>query len=262
MTAYNDSIMDRLALSLTAKEKAILPHLPYLLQDLWELGSVPEDIITLLKSIDFASRNNGILDLACGKGAVSVKLSKALNIKTKGIDIIKEFIDYAKMKAKEYNVEELCSFEIEDINLSVQKERNYDCVILGATGNVLGTPEQLLTKLKPIIVKGGYIVLDDAYVDNKNNSLRFEYDYLTYQQWLNLFDAQNLTLINKIESDIESQYDLNISNTKMIEKRANQLKKIYKDKSCLFDDYVKSQMEETEDLNDSIIGVTWLLQKN
>ena len=50
----------------------------------------------------------------------------------KGIDLMPEFIEYAKQKAKEFNVDDLCDFLIGDINEAVKIEKDYDCVIFGA----------------------------------------------------------------------------------------------------------------------------------
>ena len=89
-----------------------------------------------------------MLDLACGKGAVSVQAAKGLNCKVKGIDIIPEFIGYAIGKAKEYGVEDLCESRTGDINNAVNVEKNYDIVILGAVGDVPGYLEETIQKSK------------------------------------------------------------------------------------------------------------------
>lgn len=59
--------------------------------------------------------NLQVLDLGCGKGAVSIKLAKALRCKCHGIDAVPEFIAAAKEKAKEYGVDTLCQFEAGDV---------------------------------------------------------------------------------------------------------------------------------------------------
>jgi 2-polyprenyl-3-methyl-5-hydroxy-6-metoxy-1,4-benzoquinol methylase len=102
------------------------------------------------------------LDLACGKGAVSVQLAKALGCRVTGIDIIPEFIDDAIKKAQEYGVESLCEFKRGDINEAVKTQKEYDIVILGAVGDVLGNPEQTIQKLKQTVKNSGYIFIDDA----------------------------------------------------------------------------------------------------
>ena len=78
----------------------------------------------------------------CGKGAVSVSLAKMFKCKVTGIDIIPEFIDFFKKKAKEYGVGNLCEFKVGDINESIEIEKNYDIVIFRAVGDVLGSAEE------------------------------------------------------------------------------------------------------------------------
>jgi len=53
----------------------------------------------------------------------------------------------------------LCDFKIGDINEAVNIENNYDVVILGAVGDVLGTPEETIQKLKSTIKNGGTYLL-------------------------------------------------------------------------------------------------------
>ncbi|MEW5953106.1 MAG: hypothetical protein AB1815_05035 [Bacillota bacterium] len=79
------NVEEKLAKSLTAESTRLIPFLPYLLQDLWELGSSPKDIIDMAsKHINiYISNKTKVLDLACGKGAVSIRLSKALMMSSK-----------------------------------------------------------------------------------------------------------------------------------------------------------------------------------
>ena len=122
----DNSVKEKWAKSLTAETTELIPYLPYLLQDLWEIGSSPEDIVKLI-SLHIPNRESfRVLDLACGKGVVSVIIAKELNVHVKGIDIMSEFISYAEQKAKEYNVENLCCFALNDINVSVNEEKDYD----------------------------------------------------------------------------------------------------------------------------------------
>ena len=120
-------IEEKLACSLSgAKTTEIIPFLPYLLQDFWELGSDPEIMTELIDKYIRLSENTRILDLGCGKGAVSVKTAQKLGVKVKGIDLIPEFVEFAEQKAKEYKVDDLCEFETGDINEAVKTESGYD----------------------------------------------------------------------------------------------------------------------------------------
>ena len=54
---------EALATSLTADTTELLPFLPYLLQDFWELGSDPEVMIRLIKKHIALSPEISVLDL-------------------------------------------------------------------------------------------------------------------------------------------------------------------------------------------------------
>lgn len=101
------------------QDTAIVPFLPYILQDFWEIGTPPEIIIDLVQKHcnDYSKLN--VLDLGCGKGAVSLKLAQALKCSCYGIDGIPEFIRTSEEKALEYGVDALCRFEAADIRTRI-----------------------------------------------------------------------------------------------------------------------------------------------
>jgi ubiquinone/menaquinone biosynthesis C-methylase UbiE len=252
---------EKLALSLSAETTELLPFLPYLLQDLWELGSNWKDMAALLKKHMPISEKTKILDLACGKGAVSTNIAKNLNVRTDGYDLIPDFIEEAIKKAKEMQVDSLCHFKCGDAKEAVTLENDYDCVILGGSGNILGdTWQEALTKMIKTVKPLGYIMIDESYLsDNSSNEeLKFEYDQLTHEQWLQLFIDNGLILLDEIQNAEEYDYD---SDTKTIATRASELIIKHPEKRAMFEGYIQSQINQCIDLKDSVIAVTWLLQK-
>lgn len=247
----------KLAKSLTAETTDLIPYLPYLLQDLWELGSSPEDIKELIKNNIQMSQETKVLDLACGKGAVGVQLARAFGCKVKGIDIMPEFIEYAKKMAGEYSVETICQFVVEDIKQSVRDERDYDIVIFGAAGDVLGSPAETLSRLKGTVKKGGYIFIDDAYiVDGLDET------YLSREQWLQVFNGAGVRLVAEKAIDHRELVEINRINQARIIRRSSELMALYAEKRDIFEGYIKSQQSECDQLECEITGVTLLLQVN
>ncbi len=248
------NVEEKLAKSLTAEFTELIPYLPYLLQDLWELGSSPKDVIDMIQKHIQISENTKVLDLACGKGAVSVQVAKALGCMMKGIDIIPEFIDFAKKKAQEYGVKNLCEFKVGDINEVVKVEKDYDIVILGAVGDVLGTPEQTTQKLKGTVKNGGYIIIDDVYGNNDSDGI-----YPTREKWILFFQNAGVKLIDERFNKEDELKDLNDEQQSFIVKRANELKEKHPEKAYLFESYIKSQQAECDELENELIGVTMFL---
>ena len=121
--------------SLEVNEK-ILTHMPYLLQDLWALGSSVEQIIKLLFDLNKSSEICRVLDLGCGKGALSVKIASKFGFEVTGIDAMKEFLSVAREKADEFNVADKCNFVENDILEFTKSPHDFDLVILASIGGV------------------------------------------------------------------------------------------------------------------------------
>ena len=261
-----NEIKEALACSLTADTTELLPFLPYLLQDFWELGSDPEVMIRLIKNQVPLSSETRVLDLACGKGAVSVKVAERLHIKVKGIDILPEFIAFANQKAGEHHVADLCEFVALDINQAVKNEKDYDVVIFGAAGIVLGEPAEMLRKLKSVIKPGGYILIDEGYLPDgvKQDDVKCSsYELLTGEQWAALFNEAGLKLIEMVSDENNDTPASGDSDTGMafITARANELTQKHPDKKAIFEGYVRDQRSEYDDIENTIICVTWMLRK-
>jgi len=261
MTSTTDK---NLAHSLTADTVELIPFLPYLLQDFWELGSDPDLMSELIQKYVDISDGTRVLDLACGKGPVSVKVAHKLRVKVKGIDLTPAFIEYAKQKAREFNVDCLCEFVLEDINTAVEREKGYDCVIYGAVGTaVLGSPMEALTKLKATVKPGGYILIEEGYISDEGSrdDVRHNKDaYYPLRQWMDWFDEAGLTLVETASGHSEGNLDSE-SGMAAITARAGELIEKHPDKKALFESYVRNQQNEYDDIDDSLVCVTWVLRK-
>ena len=258
----NEALLEKLAGSLTAEDTALVPFLPYLLQDLWELGASPQTVVDLIGRHVKAPETQHFLDLACGKGAVSVAIAKAFGAPVAGIDIVPEFIEFATYKAKEHRVASLCTFIVADANTVVRNSAYYDIVIFGAAGNVLGEPEETLKLLGNTVRENGFVIIDEGYLEDGHAEVRYQnYAYLTRQQWLECFGRAGLRLLEEVVSLPEACAAANGADLQKIEGRAQELSALYPQKKALFDDYVASQADEGHDLEAALTAVTWILQR-
>lgn len=251
---------EKLARVLGGETTELIPFLPYLLQDLWTLGSSPRDMVNLIKKHVPLSPDIRILDLACGKGAVSIKIAQELSVNVYGFDLMPDFIEYANQKAKELKVDSLCHFSLGDANEIVNVEKNYDCVIFGAAGDVLGAPQEALNKLLKTIRPKGFILIVEAYLrdGSSNDEVKYKYAYLTHEQWMRLFKDGGLRLLEEITGGEECNFD---SDNNAIALRANELMVKHPEKRTIFEGYIQSQLNECEDLENNVAGVTWILQR-
>ncbi|MBE0700808.1 MAG: class I SAM-dependent methyltransferase [Acholeplasmataceae bacterium] len=249
-------IEEKLAKSLTADTIELIPYLPYLLQDLWELGSSPNDMVHLISKHILVTNETKVLDLACGKGAVSIHIAKTFGCHVKGVDIMPEFIEDAIRKAKEYGVEAICEFVVADINISVEIEKDFDVVILGAVGEVLGNPEETLHKLSATIKTDGYVLLDDGYAISESDAAN-----LTKNKYLKQIKKAGFQLIEDLLVNEAEFIDVVEEQMEKLSIRTNELKKKHPKHAHLFDQYLKSQLAEIDELENDLIGVTMLLKK-
>ena len=245
---------DKLAKSLSAQTAELNPYLPYLLQDLWELGGLPEDVLTLLQPYGCEHKQMKVLDLACGKGAVSIRLAKELSCHVKGVDIMPEFVAAARENAAKHGVQAICEFETGDIGTAVEKERGYDAVLFIAVGDVLGDPLATLLKLRQTVGRGGLIVIDDAYAPEGSDSGCYPLG-----DWLHAFYDAGVAVLGELKPDEKTLEKVNQYNQSHIELRAEELKRMHPELSHIFDEYVSSQLEECDRLSSELTGVTWLL---
>ncbi|MDD3941364.1 MAG: class I SAM-dependent methyltransferase [Sphaerochaetaceae bacterium] len=249
MSGYDET----LAASLTASDTRLIPFLPYLLQDIFELGSDSREIAGLLALHACPDESSRIIDLGCGKGAVSLEIASRFSCRVEGRDLMEAFIAEAKARAEASNLSSLCNFVVEDLRRSVQTERGYDVAIYGAVGPVFGDQRRCLSSLRPVVRSGGYLVIDDAWGPEGSG-------YPTLAQWRDLFGTTGYAVVAEVPVDSGWLQSENERNQACIEQRAQELCGAYPDLSDMFIRYVEDQRAECEELANTIVGVTWLLQ--
>ena len=132
--------------ALDGTEIGLLKYLPYILQDSWELGTSADEIIPIIKKYKINYSNLNIFDLGSGKGAISIKIASELKCKCFGIDGMDDFVIFSKNKAREYFVNDLCTFETNDIRTRIKTLGKYDIILSMAIGPVFGNYYDTLTQ--------------------------------------------------------------------------------------------------------------------
>jgi ubiquinone/menaquinone biosynthesis C-methylase UbiE len=240
------------------QDTAIIPFLPYILQDFWELGTPTEVVVNLVQKHCKNYSTLRVLDLGCGKGAVSVKLAAALKCNCYGIDGIPEFIETAKEKAKEYSVDTLCHFEVGDVREKIKKSDKFDVIILGATGPIYDDYYTALTTLSNHLTDAGIIIIEEAYI---NDASLFQHPpYLFRKALLKQFTNAGMELIDETANKYSDYFD-STKEKENIVIRCNELKTKHLEKSSLFENYVQSQTSEYDVLESEMDGSIMVLKK-
>jgi len=255
-----ENLKNSIIKSLDGKDEQLYQYLPYLLKDLWEIGSSPEIINQLLIKDNCIQKQSKVLDLGCGKGAISVNIAKQFGCHVLGIDAMPEFIEEANLWAEKYHQTDLCTFEVDDIRKRVKTLRNYNLIVLGSIGPVFGNIEATLKNVNSVLVKNGYVILDDGFIP-ENSDFKNE-NYLKKNEALMQIKNAGFEIVESlvIGNDFMEESDADIY--KNIERRAQELIKKYPEKSHLFEEYLRIQRIENDILENKVECVTWLLKKS
>ena len=254
------SIEESVVEAMDGSDAELFPFLPYILQDLWEIGSDPAIIISLVRKHFRDPSRLKVLDLGCGKGAVSVRLSETCGCSCLGIDAIGAFIEDAREKAVEYGVSHLCAFEVGDIRTWIKTLKDFDLIILGSIGPVLGDHITTLSALSPVLGMSGAVILDDGYLEDTST---FEDPSLRKRAEL-IEDIQSagMLLIDEVimpRDEIKTSDDFIF---KQIEGRCKELIQKYPDRKHLFETYVRQQQDENDVLENRIICSAMVIKKD
>ena len=253
------SLEESVAAAMDAQQDtAIVPFLPYIFQDWWELGTPSEIVLKIIQNHSETYSDLQVLDLGCGKGAVSIKLAEALKCKCHGIDAIPEFIAAAKEKAKEHGVDTLCQFEVGDARKRIEELGTFDIFIFGATGPIFNDYYTALTAISEHLTDKGIIVIDEAYIDDEST---FQHSLLvTRKKLLKQFEQAGMELIDEIVEK-HSVFADSTKDMENIVKRCNELKIKHPEKSYLFENYVQNQASEYDILENKVGGSIMVLKK-
>lgn len=266
---------EKLAASLTAEDAGLVPFLPYLLQDIYQLGGSGALSAQLLEELG-PSTPARLLDLACGKGAVSLEIARRLDYTVRGVDLLPPFVAEANNRAERAGLANRCQYVVGDVNLAVRELAGWDVVLFCAAGDVLGPPAEMLGKLKGTLRAWGYIVLDESFLpeaaarggrspgeeETGDPGILYQnYEYLTEENWAVLFREAGLREVARKLVAAGEMAEGNAADLAAIEKRAAELMTRYPEKAALFAGYVASQHNEVQDLENSLINAVWLLQR-
>lgn len=252
------SLEESVVVAMDTTDTAIFPYLPYILQDFWEIGTSAQEVVTLLERQKMNHAQLEILDLGCGKGAVSIKLADKFRCRCLGIDAAKEFINEAKCVAKEYALNTLCEFRVADIRKEIIDLGKYDIIILGAIGQVFGNYYETLTTLLPHLNNDGVIIIDDGYIENNDGALSVS--VLDKEELLRQVNKVGMKIYDEIRVTQEV-FDNNEDDFQSLVQRCEELKIKNPEKASLFQSYIENQRQEYITLEKDIVCSVMLIKK-
>jgi SAM-dependent methyltransferase len=260
MTTQGLSIEESVVRAMDGTDPGIYPFLPYILQDIWEIGTDPAMVIRLMRAHFGDCTGLQVLDLGCGKGAVSVRLASRLGCRCHGIDAVPEFIRIAREKAAEYGVSSLCRFEVGDIREQVHGLPPSDAIILGAIGPVLGDWRQSLRSLSGILAPGGVIIADDGFIEDGSD---FSHPLILKKgELLEQIDQAGMRMSESLTVERERILRDEAKIFTSLHRRCLELAARHADKAGLFHDYIRNQEKEGQVNADRITCAVLAIVKN
>ena len=259
MSNLKRTLEESVVRAMDGRDKELFPFLPYIFQDMWELGTSPETVTGLIRK--HLTKRSGVsfLDLGCGKGAVSVKVAKEFGYKCLGVGAVEEFIKEARRKAEEFEVSDICKFKKGDIREEVKGYKDLDIVLLGSIGPVLGDYFSTLTALSEVVKRDGIVIIDDGCIEDSSdfthNSVQKRID-VTRQ-----IRDSGMMVVDEVFVSREEIEGTEKGIFSKISRRCLELAEKYPDKMELFMDYVESQKEEGALLGNEIICSTMVLRE-
>lgn len=252
------TLLDEVAYAMDAPE-CLLPHLPYLLQDLPSLSGAEDGVVEVLSEVGFPSGGT-VLDLGCGRGDIAIQVAQAFGAEVTGVDGHPPFIEIARQSAKQARLHQRCRFVAADLRTSLAKPARFDAVLMIAVGPVLGDCVETMSMLRAAVRDGGWIVIDDAYLEDGVPPPEDYEDYLEREAMeAGLTHFGDAIVARRTRSPAGRAFNALALET--IPKRATALAELYPELKEAIDQYVAEQIEEVALMDGPVVPTLWAIQK-
>jgi len=238
----------------------LLPLLPELLADLQGLGSRPDEIAEVLRAAG-APDGASVLDLGCGKGAVSVALAERLGARVVGVDAFPPFLEAARALASERGFAHLCTFRDGDILEVLRGHAAHDVVLLVSVGPLLGDHRRTLEGLRRQVRPGGLVLIADGFLAEGVWALPGYEGCSSRADTLSQLAAFGDVLVREAVTPPAETRATNDRYTALIRGRAERLRHLHPDLAGLVGAYVARQEHEVEQIERGFVCATWVLRR-
>ncbi len=240
----------------------LLPHLPTLLADIWVLGSWPDRIVELLSPLELPGDSTRVLEVGCGKGAVSVPIARDLGFRVHGVDLFEPFLQEARARAAEAGVADRCTFEQADMKEVLGRGETYDVVVIAAVGHALGDTVEIVGALRQTVRPGGYMVLDDGYLSRKERVDYPGYEHCRDRETtLRELTAHGDRLVKEVVIPFTDLMAYNARNNEVIARRVTEVSLRHPELREQLLRYQQAEIEECLLLETETVAAILLLQR-
>jgi SAM-dependent methyltransferase len=240
---------------------SLLPYIPELLEDIEELGSDAELIARVVGNLELPAKAS-VIDLGCGKGAVSVELAEECGHSVLGIELFEPFLRSCRELAVQRGVSELCTFRHGDILKLSGKLELADVAIVAGLGDVIGRLDEAVAVIRRYVTSNGFIVISDPFIKDGGSAgfPGFE-GYAEHAETVKRLTSCGDALIETVrESDAHDEDDANEG--ELIRSRAEGLAERHPDLATELLEFAENQAAENTYIDENLIGAIWVLQRS
>jgi SAM-dependent methyltransferase len=258
MTTSSNDELRQIAAALDATPK-LVPYLAELLTDLWDLGSSPDLVKDWLRELALPAQTK-VLDLGCGKGAISLTLARDLGFKVHGIDLFEPFILDARARASEWGLDHLCRFEQGDLKQALQSATGYDVVVYASVG-ALGRLDHTVARLRQTVGRGGYMVIDEGFLAPGVDPQPGFGTLVPHAETNRLLTSHGDEILHERTMDPAEMRALDERYIESISTRAEELAAAHPGDADLIRSYIDRQQAAAAAWERSAISAAWLVQR-
>ncbi len=240
---------------------ALLPHYPDILQDIWEMGSWPGEIIAAMEQLRLPDDTRAA-ELGCGKGGVMLPVARRCNFPVHGVDAFAPFLNEAESRCRDMGLEHLCTFSLQQVQSFVKKQQFFDVVIFAAVGPFFGTYARTISQVRKLLPIGGYLIIDDGYLTKASRTDHPGYGYYrNREETIAEFQSQGDTVISQRIIDSRRLKRANERCNELMQQRSRKVLAEHPELSPDIEEFLRNERKECAFLESETTPAIWVIQR-